>query len=255
MRLSSSFANSRTWIRKTKNYFARLRLCPALERHTKEAATSEGYGTGSWQSNCFAGNDVSRGSASRSQARRQQATCAPQGISEPHSDQHRPAHGVMNMLALQQADLLPHVLQVVNHGNLTSLNAAPVTLHEEAHGIDADFFTLPAKLRCPANMTRTNQANWLALAASSCAGELLSATDISACRWHAASFSHPFLCHLAAHQNSSWQISLCHPSSTDLCAIRGCKTALAACPLLQERHPKLRRTAIQRISCRLAVWL
>ena len=173
-------------------------------------------------------------------------------MSEPHSAQHCPARGVMNMLALQQADLLPHVLQVVNHGNLTSLNAAPVTLQAEAHGIDADFFTLPAKLRCPANMTRTNPANWLALAASSCAGELLPATDISACRWHAASFSHPFLCHLAAHQNSSWQIYLCHPSSTDLCAIRGCKTALAACPLLQDRHPKLRRKATQRISCRLS---
>ena len=124
-------------------------------------------------------------------SRRQQDTSAVQGMSEPHSAQHAPAKGGMNMLASQQAELPPDSLQVVNHGTSTSLNATPVTKHAETHKIDADFFTMLAKLWCPANISRTNQPNWLALASSSL-GELLPAVDISACCWCAAGVRHLF---------------------------------------------------------------
>ena len=143
-------------------------------------------------------------------------------MSEPHSAQHGPSPGDINMLAPRQEELLPVALQVVNHGTSTSLNAAPVTQHAETHKIDPDFFTTPAKLWCPANRSRTNQ-----LAASSSVEELSPAADTSACRWCAASFSHLVSCH-PAELPVACATKWCQPSFANLCVIHGFKTASAA---------------------------
>ena len=95
----------------------------------------------------------------------------------------------------------------------------------------------------PANISSTSQPKRPALAASTCAGELLLAAHISACRWCAAGFRHLVSCHPAAQPNSSWQISRCHPSFTNLSVIKGCtvvrlSNSFANSSPTLGRHPK-----------------